>query len=275
MSNLIKSRYVYVKEEEKKVIDSNSRMEELRSLYEAAVKIPVNKLNGAESIEKSSGGFVEGLHFQVIETTEMAQETKEAVIEDPEQIINEAKMEAEKILEAARTRAVEESARTLEDAMKKGYEEGYKKAVAEGDKLKKELEDKSNQMDMEFARALQNLEPEFAEIVALLVQNITGIYTEDKKDIILHLLHKAMIHADNSKEFHIKVSSEDYELVLSDKENLFNIISKGCVLEIGVDKSLEKNQCLIETDNGIIDCSLDVELNALKQDLKLLSLQTE
>jgi flagellar assembly protein FliH len=275
LSNLIKSRYVYVKEEEKKIIDSNSRIEELRSLYAAKIKISDINLKEAESDEKSSGGFVEGLQFQVIETVDETCEIPEAVLEDPEQIIKDAKLEAERILERARATAKEESTRILEEAMKKGYEEGYKKAMSEGDILTKELKDKADQMDAEFTHAVQNLEPEFAEIVALLVQNITGIYTEDKQDIILYLLHKAMIHADNSREFHIKVSSEDYELVLSDRESLLNIISKGCVLEIGVDKSLEKNQCLIETDNGIIDCSLDVELNALKQDLKLLSLQME
>ena len=46
-------------------------------------------------------------------------------------------------------------------------------------------------------------------------------------------------------------------------------------MEIGLDKTLEKNQCVIEMDNGIIDCSLDVQLEALKQDLKLLSIQKE
>ncbi|MDF2800145.1 MAG: hypothetical protein K0S61_48 [Anaerocolumna sp.] len=272
MSNLIKSRYVYVKEEEKKIIDSNNRIEELRSMYAATLSIPINNLNETKSTENNAGGFVEGLHFQVIETVETA---PEVVLEDPEQIINDAKLEAERILEDARTKAREESVIALNEASQKGYEEGHKKAMAESDLLKEELKAKEKQMKEEFDNALMNLEPEFAEIVSLLVEKITGIYVQDKKDIILHLLHKAMIHADNSKEYHIKVSSEDYELVLSDREILLDIISKGSVLEIGIDKNLEKNQCVIEMDNGIVDCSLDAQFEALKQDLKLLSMQTE
>lgn len=270
MSNLIKSRYIYVKEEEKKIIDSNTRIEELRSLYEAAHKPSAKVIK--EAAFESSDGFVEGLHARVIETADIP---IEGFMEDPEQILNEAKSEAARILETAREQAEKDCSIAIEEARQKGYEEGHKKAMTEGDALKKELRAKAEQMDRDFARALQDLEPEFAEIVAILIQKITGVYIQDKKDIIIHLLHKAMIHADNSKEFHIKVSGDDYETVLSDRENLLELISKGSTLEIGIDKSLEKNQCLIETDTGIIDCSLDVQLESLKQDLKLLSIQTD
>ncbi len=276
MSNLIKSRYVYVKEEEKKIIDSNSRIEELRSLYAASIKKPVNNLNEPKEPVSSTGGFVEGLHFQVIETTVPPTESvEEEVLEDPAEIVHKAELEARQIVEEARAQAIEESTRIMEEAKQKGYEEGYKQAITEGDVLKQELKVKAEEMELEFQRAVKNLEPEFAEIVSLLVQNMTGIYVQDKKDIILYLLHKAMLHADNSKVYHIKVSSEDYEQVLADRENLMDIITKGSVVEIGLDKTLEKNQCVIEMDNGIIDCSLDVQLEALKQDLKLLSIQTE
>lgn len=276
MSNLIKSRYVYVKEEEKKIIDSNYKIEELRNLYAASIKKTLNNLSELKEADSTSGGFVEGLHFQVVETTQpVTEEAAVEVIEDPEQIIIEAKLEAKKILEEASLKALEESTKMIEEAMQKGYEEGHKKAIAESELLKKELKAKEKEMDLEFHSALNNLEPEFAEIVALLVQNITGIYIQDKKDIILHLLHKAMLHADSSKEYYIKVSSDDYELVLTERENLLELITKGSTLEIGLDKTLEKNQCVIEMDNGIIDCSLDVQLEALKQDLKLLSIQKE
>lgn len=275
MSNLIKSRYVFVKEEDKKIIDSNNRIEELKSIYNALNKTPQVNLAQTVSEQTSPGEFVEGLHFQVVETTEEEEALEELIVEDPEHIINEAKLEAEKILEEARVRAREESAKAIEKASQLGFEEGFKKATAECNILKEELQAKAEQMDAEFALSMQKLEPEFAELVSLLVENITGIYVQDKKDVILHLLHKAMIHADKSKEYHIKVSEEDYERVLADRENLVNLVTAGCVLEIGIDKGLEKNQCQIDTDTGIIDCSLDVQLEALKQDLKLLSMQTE
>ena len=42
-------------------------------------------------------------------------------------------------------------------------------------------------------------------------------------------------------------------------------------LEIVKDATLERNQCLIETDGGIFDCSLDVQLENLIMDVKALS----
>ena len=35
---------------------------------------------------------------------------------------------------------------------------------------------------------------------------------------------------------------------------------------------MKKNECIIETDAGVFDCSLDIELNNLIKDIKLLSL---
>lgn len=270
MSNLIKSRYVYVKEEEKKIIDSNNRLDELRSLYSMTNKAKVKAGDEAVGEDKVTDSFAPGLHAQVIET---AQAIEEITPVDPEQILCEARIEAANLIAASKRESEQECRKAVEEARQKGYEDGLQQAMAEVDIIKNELKAKAEQMDKEYTQTMQNLEPEFAEIVALLVQNITGLYVQDKKDIILFLLHKAMIHADNSKQFLIKVSRDDYELVNADKENLIELISKGSMIEIGIDKSLDKNQCLIETDTGIIDCSLDVELNVLKQDLKLLSLQ--
>ena len=50
-------------------------------------------------------------------------------------------------------------------------------------------------------------------------------------------------------------------------------ISKGSWIDLASneDVTLKKNQCLIETDGGIFDCSLGVELKELKKQLLLLS----
>ena len=42
-------------------------------------------------------------------------------------------------------------------------------------------------------------------------------------------------------------------------------------LDIVADTTMKKNECIIETDAGVFDCSLDIELNNLIKDIKLLS----
>ena len=46
-------------------------------------------------------------------------------------------------------------------------------------------------------------------------------------------------------------------------------------VEVVEDATLGKNDCLIETENGIFDCGLGTQLAELRQKLKLLSYEKE
>jgi flagellar assembly protein FliH len=142
-----------------------------------------------------------------------------------------------------------------------------------------EVQEKQNQLNQlidkqqqDYLDQMKDLEPKFAEALALLVKSLTGVVAEDKHDIICYLIHKAILNADSSKYYIIRTSKEDYESAMSKKVELETMVKEGTSIEIVLDKDLEKNQCLIETDTIIIDCSLDVQLNNLIQDIKLLSI---
>jgi flagellar assembly protein FliH len=114
------------------------------------------------------------------------------------------------------------------------------------------------------------VEPKAAGIIADLIQKMTGILVDEKKEVILYLIEKAMKNKDKSNEYTVKVSKEDYETVMSGRELLLEAIGRDTVLNVSEDSSLKKNQCFIETDLRIINCSLDVQLNNLVTDLKLI-----
>ena len=58
--------------------------------------------------------------------------------------------------------------------------------------------------------------------------------------------------------------------MLLNKDNIYGALNPGIKLEIFEDSKLSKMQCLIETDNGIVDLSLDVQLGNLKKALKMM-----
>lgn len=47
--------------------------------------------------------------------------------------------------------------------------------------------------------------------------------------------------------------------------------NKNAALEVVEDATMKKNECMIEADGGIYDCSLDMQLAALRRELLLLS----
>jgi flagellar assembly protein FliH len=84
------------------------------------------------------------------------------------------------------------------------------------------------------------------------------------------MVNRALNNLDKSNEYTIRVSKEDYDYLTERKGVLLNAIGREVNLVINEDPELTKNQCLIETDTRVIDCSLDVQLNNLITDLKLL-----
>ena len=93
---------------------------------------------------------------------------------------------------------------------------------------------------------------------------------EDRRDIIVYLMEQSLKNLGTTKKIRICVSSQDYDRVICAENRIREIVSSGCEVEIAQEPSMQLNQCIIEADNKIIDCSLDVQLQGLMEDLKML-----
>ena len=276
MSNLIKSRFVYLNNEDRKVIDSNDRRIEsyFTKFQSNETEEGFNELSATQ--EELQDGFVEGIKATVINTVDMEDENtvlqQETETITSDEILQNAKEQAEVIMKEAETEAKALSQKIYDDAKTRGYADGLKKGTQEADLMKQELIHLKQTQENEMAEFVAEIEPQVADVMASLIRNITGILVEDKKSVILHLIHNTLLNADSSKYYFIRVSNEDYDYVLSKKSELVNIVNAGIEIDIIMDKSLSKNQCMIETETGIIDCSLDVEIKGLIQDIKCLAI---
>lgn len=215
--------------------------------------------------DQDTGEFEEGLQALVVEETFSEEEQKK----EAGLIIENAKRNATDILNEAKQEAIKIKEEAFRQASKQGYEEGIKKANQDAERIKQELREQKVRQEKEYQMLLSQMEGKVAELVASLVAKITGVLAEDKKDIILYLVEKGLRAYDNLETYTIRVSSYDYDLLLSRKEYLEEIV--GGDIQITVDSKLDKNQCLIETESKVIDCSLDVQLNNLISDIKLLA----
>ncbi|MBE5949099.1 MAG: flagellar biosynthesis/type III secretory pathway protein [Lachnospiraceae bacterium] len=132
------------------------------------------------------------------------------------------------------------------------------------------LKEKKQQQN-EYVEMLESMESDLVGIMLEVFEKVTKVLSADKKDIMVHLIDNALNHIESSKEFVIRVSKDDYQFVTKHKEFLQEAVPQNGSLEIVKDATLERNQCLIETDGGIFDCSLDVQLENLIMDVKALS----
>lgn len=191
-----------------------------------------------------------------------------------EQAIAEAQEQIEQMRADALAEIEALKASAVESAKEEGRSAGYQEGYAEGfEQAKKELEAQRNELrakEAEMDAALKNTEPLFVDTLTKIYEHVFHTDLSDDREIIIHLLDTALHGIESGKEFLIRVSKEDYPFVTMSKKRLLQTVSSSTI-EIVEDLTLQKNQCLIETDGGIFDCSIDVELFTLAKNLKLLA----
>ncbi|NLO10762.1 MAG: hypothetical protein GX129_12975 [Clostridiales bacterium] len=254
MSNVIKSYTIRYEPKGKITIDYKDRDQELQE--KRISKLPVSQLED---------GFEEGLKAVVIDPIVSEEEQRKKA----GAIIENANIEAVGILDAAKEEARKLKEDAIEKAKKQGYEDGIKKGNLEIQEIKNNLLEQKKLQTEEYQKMLRGIEGQASDVIISLITKLTGIFVEEKTEIILYLVEKALRDEDGSDNYTIRVSKDDFELLSSKKTYIEGVVGRD--IQIAVDGQLTKNQCLIETEDRIINCSLDVQLNNLILDLKLLS----
>ncbi len=256
MSNVIKAYSVRYEEEEKKTIDSHIKRDaDIQALR-----------NHRMVMVEDNSGFVEGLRAVVVDPAP----SEEELIKKSDKILENARKEAKSIIDKAKLEAEQIKAEALASAKKKGYEEGQLQSRKEVQKRLEELEQQRRSQQKEYEALVAELEPQMAGIMAELIEKITGILVEDQQGVILYLVERAFLNMDKADAYTIRVNREDYEFLVSKKDYLIGLSGREMNLYITEDGSLVKNQCRIETELKVIDCSLDVQLTNLITNIKLL-----
>ena len=212
------------------------------------------------------------------EVEEAEEEAEEAVVdmvavqEEADQLLADARAAADEIIAAAQEQAESLKSHYEEEGKKLGYQEGLAQAVAEYNDKKDELEMERERLDQEYLEKERTMEGELVDVIMEVMERFFLIQFGNKKDLLLHLIDNALVNIENSREFLIKVNDENFDFLNQYKSQLQEKVGNDLQLDIIRDPVLDVHQCMIETDGGVFDCSLDVELENLVKDLKSLSM---
>ncbi|MCI5588173.1 MAG: hypothetical protein MR384_09880 [Lachnospiraceae bacterium] len=279
MSNLIKSAFFNVEQEDKRIIDSDSHVEEfIPNIFSAAIENYGDDENDDVSFQDGEKDIEASYHdgMSVIRIDDVLEEEKQKLEEENRQkaaeILEEANEKASKIINEANENSDRIKKEAYEEGMNQGLSDGRQQAQEEADMLRKEFESECDKRMDQITQYENSLESKFADILIGLVTKITGIVCEDKKDVIIYLIDNALHNVSKSKDITIRVSKNDIMMVESEKDKFISGLSDDVSLDIVEDDSLSDNQCIIETESGVIDCSLDAQLDNLKEQLRLITM---
>ncbi len=226
-----------------------------------------------QAASREEAGILE-VEARLREKTKELQEAEahlEEIHKKEQQILDDANAQATLIIENAEADAQDRINEAMEQARAEGLEQGRIAAQEENEQAKAELEVIKNQYKEEYEKQVDALEPAFVEVLIKYVKKLTGIYADDKRDIILHLIDNAMKDKHGIDNFIIRVSEADFAVASYSKDAIRGYLSEGAQVEVVADKLLERNQCMIETESRIFDCSLDGQLLSLIEDIRLLA----
>ena len=134
-------------------------------------------------------------------------------------------------------------------------------------KSKNELK---HQLKDEHMKKMEVMESDIIDAVIKVFRHVFNIQFENKKKILLYLVHNTLMNVEVGKEFHIRVSSANYKFFESRIGDIKEKIGNDIDIEIVNDMTLGPEDCIIETESGVFNCGIDMELSNLEKDIRSL-----
>ncbi len=195
-------------------------------------------------------------------------------------LLEDAREKAAQII----THAEEKSREIYERAKEQGYEKGYEKGYEEGERSGfAEGHDKGRQQGlatvdemMEEAveirrkaletkeRMVREAEEEVARIVIEIARKVLGELVKTDREAVLGLVRKALEKCTYTNSATLKVSPDDYDVVVASKKRLLAEAEGITQLDIEAEETMPQGSCLLETKAGFIDAGVEAQMTRIE-----------
>lgn len=287
MSNIIfQGQIIFDGEPEKAIIDSNevaqSIIDERAREYQARLKA-VERERRLQEMEDNGVEIPEGMETEEFQdlADSIAQANNDAQLqadeiiadarEQADNMLAQAREEIDAMLAEAQTDADARRNLARQDGQKEGYLEGTQKAAVELANKEAWYDEQVALIQEDYARKQMTMERDVVDICCKVFEKVFGAQLEGKKDILFHLLDNCLMNIEPSHQMQVKVNEANIEMLREKKPEIMNRVGTGVVVDLISDPCLTDSQCLIETDGGVFDCSIDTELDNLIRDIKSLA----
>jgi type III secretion protein L len=170
-------------------------------------------------------------------------------------------VEARETLRLAR-RAAEQMRATadaeIEQARARGYEAGLREARAE---LSTQIAETTAQLEHAFV----SLEGRIVQTVLKAVQQILG-HTNDRA-LLEPLIRRVLAQSNSTTPMRLRVSAEQFDAANDAVASLLKEFPQVEWIDVAKDPNATRGTCVLETEFGVIDGSIDTQLAALRRGL--------
>lgn len=167
-------------------------------------------------------------------------------------------LEANALLEAARARAAR-----IEQEAQKAYEERREEGYRDGQEAGKlELAEKVMETVLSSVEFIEGIEDTLVGVVNMAVRKIIGEIDDDER--IVRIVRTALNTVRGQQKVTVRVCPADEEAVSQALAAMTAGSSETAFLTVVADARMEKNACLLESELGVVDASLETQLKAFE-----------
>jgi type III secretion protein L len=166
---------------------------------------------------------------------------------------------AEEVLEKAR-----QEGEAIREAAKQAHEEEKERGYAEGMMLgKMEMAERMLDTATRGVDYLEGLEGTIVDLVMNAMTKIIDGFTD--KERVLGVVRKSLGYVRSQKRVVLRVAPEDADMVQEEMKNLLRDYPGIGILDVAVDPRLARGACILESELGLIDASLNVQLEGIRK----------
>lgn len=187
------------------------------------------------------------IKFRTLSATQQAK----TIIDQAKEEARHIKSQAEKVLEDAKQHYEEERQRGYEEGQEEGKTEWIQKILEAG---------------MAKEKMLEEAEPQIIRMVMDMAEKVIGRAVE--KGAVVEVIKKT-IEESSGKKIIVKINPQDWETVKAREQELTKAVDQRRSISIREDESIGPGGCIVETELGIIDARLELQMKAIRQALGL------
>lgn len=175
-----------------------------------------------------------------------------------EEILAEARSQAETLLADAQTEAEQRRTSAHEAGRKSGHEEGLSK-----------LTEAALRVGQSAEQIREELAPQIVSLSMAIARRILGRELEFEPETIVQIVKQALSDkARQRREITLRINPADAQMIKENRAQLVEMLSRSKEIAIQEDPEVAPHGVIIETEAGIIDAQLDVQLAAMERALQ-------
>ncbi|CAN0592074.1 unnamed protein product, partial [Laminaria digitata] len=139
-----------------------------------------------------------------------------------------------------------------------GFEEGKQEALAQ-------YTAQITQALLQVQKMADEMEPQYIGLIQGLVEEVLNAELKVNPDAIVGVVRKALADARQQREIIVRVNPTDADALERSKNRMLEILARANSVEVRADASVTRGGCVVVTELGSIDASLERQLEALSQ----------